>query len=246
MKRATERIPFEEYPMTASGLRTLGTEYLRYVRGCYIISFERSPWTTPGLTNREAWSQKPDILGLTSKRFTIEIEIKISKADFLHDFKKQHRKAEASGMLGTRSQYVNGPNYLYYLIPNQLVKVGMQEAPPLAGILTPSSKHFDRISGLPEIDIVRKATRMHSCRLNLHDTVVMSRDMAGSLASLSRDSVKHRVTKNRLLDCLDEMETDFRKYKLSHTKRTTPVTYDEVRGSSLVKARSLRPKKRKV
>lgn len=233
--------------MTATGLRTLATEYLRYVRGCYCISYERSPWTTPGIADREAWSQKPDVLGLLNNRFTLEIEIKISRSDFLHDEKKSHRKAQSAVAFGKTQRYVNGPNYLYYLVPSKLLQVVTEYAPQHAGILSPSDKEFDKISGLPVLSVVRKASRIHSCRLNLHDTVVMVRDMAGSVATMARNEVRHLVTKARQNTLLDELEEDFRKYVRTHKTRTSAMSdEDRTTNSSLIRARNARSKRRKV
>lgn len=209
MAKKSRRIPYEEYPQnTATGLRALGTEWLRYTRGCYLITHERSPWQDNG-----AWAQRPDILGLDKNRHTIEIEIKVSKADFLHDADKRHRKNLESNIL---MRYVSAPNQLYYLVPRKLVDIVIKYAPPFAGVLTISETKYDRVSGLPEVDLIRKAQRLHTSRLNLRDTVVMARDMSGSIASMVRDQVRHLVTKTRLLDELDEQEAAFLAYREKH------------------------------
>lgn len=207
--------------MTAIGLRALGTEWLRYTRGCYLITHERSPWQA-----REARHQRPDILGLDKHRYTIEVEIKISKADFLHDAEKGHRKNLGQNIL---TRYVSSPNQLYYLVPRKLVEIVMKQAPVYAGVLTISETKYDPVSGLPEVELVRKATRLHINRLSTRDTVVMARDMAGSIASMVRDQVRHTVTKTRLLDELDDAETAFRKYRALHEKPKPVVAAEKAK-----------------
>lgn len=166
-------------PMTARTLRTLGFDFLRYDSGCFSVCMERSPWSS---------RQLPDVLGLNKARHLIELEIKISKADFNHDMKKKHRQALA------RDVEVNGamqrqPNYLYYLVPQHLVEHVLASAPEWCGILTPGTR-VNPYNGFPELDVIRKAPRLHDRRLSIKHCVVFARDMAGTMASLLRDNVK--------------------------------------------------------
>jgi len=179
----------------ASALRCLGVNWLRYDQGCYLISFERNPWAKPG--TKEKLAIRPDILGLNKQRMAIEVEIKVDKQDFLHDFEKRHRK-NLTDEKSILMRHVEGPSQLWYLIPEKLVPVVTTHAPLWAGILTPSNTEVDGYTGFPALEVVRKATRLHNSRLRLNETVVMAKDMVGSMATMMRDNMKAYLTRRNL------------------------------------------------
>jgi hypothetical protein len=175
-----------EVPLTAKTLRAFAYEYLRYENGCYMVSFERSPFSARNC---------PDVLGLNKARQLIEIEIKVDKADFDKDMKKKHRQ-KLIDELG--KNYPRATNLLYYLVPPGLVNHVMATAPEFAGVLTPNSLDINPHSGFPRLTVLRKALRLHDQRLSIKNCIIMARDMSGTMASLLRDDVKHTVKKKSL------------------------------------------------
>lgn len=168
-------------PLTAKTLRAFAYEWLRYENGCYMVSFERSPYSSRNC---------PDVLGLNKSRHLVEIEIKIDKADFDKDMKKKHRQK----LLAELEKFSpRATNMLYYLVPPGLVNHVMEHAPEFAGILTPNSIDINPHSGFPRLTVLRKAIRLHDNRLSIKNCVVMARDMAGTMSSLLRDAVKNTV-----------------------------------------------------
>lgn len=190
-------LKIRDFPVgKASALRALGAEWLRYDQGCYLISFERSPWAP--LASKKKLAIRPDILGLNKQRMTIEVEIKVDKQDFLHDFEKKHR----SKLLDERSLLswkVDGPSQLWYLVPEELVQTVLTHSPVWAGVLYPSQTAVSGYSGFPKLEVARKATKLHSSRLGMKETLVMAKDMAGSITTLLKDNVK-RTIKNSTME----------------------------------------------
>lgn len=165
-------------PEDARAYRALAASWLRYTRNCTLVCFERSPWNTKEL---------PDVLGLDSSRRSIEIEIKVSKSDFLHDAEKPHRKTLLLRIMG---KMTTAPQELWYLVPRWLAPVVLTSGPEYAGVLVPSDTVFDTFSGFPSLEVLRPALRLHSYKLPIPQVFVMAKDMAGTLTSVLRDYVK--------------------------------------------------------
>lgn len=176
--------PVGNVPMTARTLRALAYEYLRYECGCYMVTFERSPY-----------GGKPDVLGLDRYRRLFELEIKVDKADFDRDAKKPHRM----NLLKQLSKYKpTVHNYLAYLIPLELVEHVRDNAPGYAGIITVNATKLSPYTGFPTLEVIRPPIRLHDNRLSMRHCAVMARDMSGTMASLLRDDVKEHVRREVL------------------------------------------------
>lgn len=210
-------------PASAKIYRCLAAEWLRYDHGCYLVAMERSPWTTKAL---------PDVLGLDAKRSLIEVEIKVSRSDFLADAAKPHRRNLLNNIVG---RMPTAPQYLYYLVPPALVDCVREHAPELAGILTPSDSQFSPHSGLPLLQMVRPATRLHGFKLPIKQCHIMARDMAGTLSSLARDYAKEFAIA-RGADCVREPEADVVDARDTYRQheRTPPAVAPEPRGKGFV------------
>lgn len=165
-------------PEDARAYRALAAAWLRYDRNCTLVSFERSPWDTKAL---------PDALGLDNSRRLIEVEIKVSKADFLRDAEKPHRKTLLTRIMG---KMTTAPQELWYLVPRKILPAVIEGAPEYAGILVPSDSAYSPHSGLPLLEVHRQALRLHSFKLPIPQTFTMAKDMAGTLASVLRDYVR--------------------------------------------------------
>lgn len=80
------------------------------------------------LNNLYVFSWESDYLALTKSGYWYEIEVKISRADFKADFKKEKKHKYLS------NRYNNAtPNYYYYAVPENLVSVN--EVPEYAGLI---------------------------------------------------------------------------------------------------------------
>lgn len=155
-----------------------GSEYLRYERRCYLVTWQRGPWP----------KMRPDILGVTTGRKTIEIEVKMSLYDFRANVHKRGQRLRARGR--------NCPHQYYFLVPPRLVEKIRTELPAGAGLLTVGGEQ--RISGTAKIEvIVRAAVHRRAARLNLSEIVNLVRHQSGTLCSaaakLARLSVQRRA-----------------------------------------------------
>ncbi|WNM70281.1 hypothetical protein [Myxococcus phage Mx1] len=113
--------------------------WLRYVKKMELICTEGGPWAS-------------DVLG-TNDNYSIEVEVKTSRADVLAEFRKKTAK---------HFYYTTGerwcPNYFYFLIPMDLVgKVEdvITEKMPNAGILAAYAPGTGR-----SLVVIKKAARL--------------------------------------------------------------------------------------
>jgi hypothetical protein len=93
--------------------------WLRFERRCAMVMHERSPWWTGGV---------PDVIGVTQSAQVIEVEIKISMADFRKDADKYRHRI---------GRY---PWQFYYAVPEVLRDKATAEMQlfPAAGLLSVS------------------------------------------------------------------------------------------------------------
>jgi hypothetical protein len=147
-----------------------GFEWLRYQRGCYIVAWERGPWSD---------NHKPDLIGIDKTRTCIEIEIKRSVADFKHDAEKS--------IWNQRDLFKKWwPSQFYYFVEPEMV----EKVEPLIrdgfGLLTfwPEGGK-PTFGGNREIKVVRRATRQKDAKkLTAHQLMNMVRHQSGSMAAL--------------------------------------------------------------
>jgi hypothetical protein len=209
---------------TTRTLRALAYEYLRYESGCMLVCFERSPL-----------GSKPDVLGLDKRRFLQEIEIKISKADFNRDAKKQHR---IKLMQNLERAYPREHNFLSYLVPPELVNHVLANAPAYAGVMTPTSLKLNSFTGMPTINVLRKPLKLHDNRLSIRNCIYMIRDMAGSMASMLRDDVRHQTRRAELEDQITELGGVVKKPKRKSKTKPTKKLIDAVKKAKKKKAKA--------
>lgn len=88
------------------------------------------------IENLSVYSWESDSLSITKSGYVYECEIKISRADFFNDKKKErkHQILEGTYQLGKlEKNYPSRPNYFYYVVPEGLVKE--DEIPSYAGLI---------------------------------------------------------------------------------------------------------------
>lgn len=109
-----------------------------------------------------------DVCSIMKTGMVCEYEIKLSRADFKADFKKEHKhpvfhkrlegidhelKSGYSGAYVYRVEYT-APNFYYYVVPKNLIKV--EEIPVYAGLITfPPNNIF-------AMETVKRAKKLHN------------------------------------------------------------------------------------
>lgn len=156
-------------------LRAAGLQWLRYTRMCPLVAVERGP--VDGV---------PDLLGMDRSRRVTEIEIKRSRSDFRADREKRKH-------LWARPK--SGPNWFYFLVPTCMADWAVTELREGEGLLKPAVTNS--LSGAPDIEVVRRATRRHSEVLPVWALRTMALAQSGTLVSLAamaaRVSVERRA-----------------------------------------------------
>lgn len=180
--------PVAGVPINAKTLRAFAMNWARYKHGAFIMAFERNPVSS---------RIKPDFLFLDKARRLVEVEIKCDLSDFKRDEHKKHRLRMVNNLTKGMPREIN---YLWYLVPAKLVNYVMEHAPSFAGVMTPNQLVVDEFTGFPTLDILRPAVRLHDNRLSTRLCAVFARDMAGTIASLVRDEVKHIIEHEDLKD----------------------------------------------
>lgn len=107
-------------------LETRAMAWMRYEKRCPLVLHERTPC---GLCGR------PDVIGVTKARYTVEMEIKRSMADFRANAQKPHVKGRDS-LLRFR------PRQFWYLVPASLIDAAQAELPEWAGLATEAGANW--------------------------------------------------------------------------------------------------------
>jgi len=168
------RLNEKEFPDITVFYRTLAYMWLRYEQGCYVITFERHPYS-------DRVNAKPDVLGLTKRKRLIEIELKVSLVDMKKDLQKPHRLGIVNDI---GRQLPSSPSHLYYMVPAHLVGDATTILPPYTGIISPHPFMRDAYSGFPAVAVHRRSTALHDNPVSTRVIADMVRDLSGTMASL--------------------------------------------------------------
>lgn len=150
-----------------------GLQWLRYVRGCDVVMFERGP---------RSFGHRPDLLAIGRDRHLIEIEIKLSVADFLAECKKNRTPVRE----------------LWYLVPRDIVtRIGTD-----CGLLAPGNARA--ISGIPDLVEIRRAIPNPAAYpISPEVELECIRGLSGSLVTLAgkfaRASLEHKPVEEAAL-----------------------------------------------
>lgn len=156
------KVPF---PADAVTMRAVVASWLRYDRGCAIVTFERGPNN----------GDRPDVYGVNASRHGLEVEIKVSLSDFKRDAGK--RKWDW--------QWIP-PIFFYYMVPRPLVEKVKPLLPEGAGLLTLAQHAVDLYTGLPAIQCEVKPRRSPKAgKLTLATMVRMVKHQTGTVCSLA-------------------------------------------------------------
>lgn len=151
-------------------LRAAVTGWLRYERRCPLVCWERSPFG-----NEHYY--RPDICGVTRQWYVIEVEIKLTVADFRANRNKRG--------LWWGEQF---PQQFYYAVPPKIAQLVDIESADRDGVLTWGE---DIICG-PSIEVVRHAAKRNGKRLDKYSAM---RAVMHQSATLHRMAVAfHRLS----------------------------------------------------
>ena len=108
-----------------------------------------------------AWES--DFFFITKSGYAVEIEIKISKADFKKDSEKvdKHYKMRFPKVDKTIHPYSQIPNQFYYCCPDGMITA--DQLPPYAGLI-----YITDNRGVNGVNIVKKAPYIHKEKLNFY------------------------------------------------------------------------------
>jgi len=98
--------------------------WLKWEKHCPVVLFERHPRYGIG---------RPDVLGITARRYLIEIEIKESLSDFRANKLKPYIANRDNPLL--TKELARFPKFFWYLVPAGLVDKILPEVPVWAGLL---------------------------------------------------------------------------------------------------------------
>lgn len=82
-----------------------------------------------------AFDWECDVLGVTKLEYSHEVEVKVSKSDFLADFKNKKGKHY-------NTKYGKGCNYFWYAVPQKMESYAKQRLPEYAGLLVISDRGY--------------------------------------------------------------------------------------------------------
>lgn len=151
---------------TTGQLRASAAAYLRYVRQYPVIAFER------GLD----YSNRPDILAVTKSKYLVEVEIKVTVADFKNDRKK--RKYQHEVWHGVKRRQ------FYYCVSRHIVDKVLTLLPQDCGLMTLGDR---KVYGTTQIKIVRKGPVNRTAGpITLRQVVEMVRNQSGTLCSMAQ------------------------------------------------------------
>ena len=102
--------------------------------------------------------QEMDVISISKADYIYEYEVKISKSDFIADFKKPKHKLFTEKISvknyikeGVQEVWFYTPNYFYFVVPKDLVTIDM--IPDYAGLI-----YVNELFGF---DIIKKAPLLH-------------------------------------------------------------------------------------
>jgi hypothetical protein len=110
--------------------------------------------------NLWVYDWESDSLSFTKSGYVYECEIKISRADFFNDKKKERKHQILEGTYSLKKyekNYPKRPNYFYYVVPEDLIKP--EEIPPYAGLIYITETY-------PYVKIEVPAPKIHAVKVD--------------------------------------------------------------------------------
>jgi hypothetical protein len=119
---------------------------------------------------------RPDALGITKARHAVEIEAKVSKADFLKDREKPQFSIRENGTDHWVRQF-------YYVVPRDLTAFAMENLPKWAGLLQPSTHYWGALEVVVKAP-VNKAAKKFSIRNMVYCVMAQTNQLISAVEEL--------------------------------------------------------------
>ncbi len=162
-------------------LKAVGAGWLRYHLKCPLVTFERGIWY---------YCHSPDILGVRTTGYSVEIEVKVTWKDFKDNFDKRciiNRKHITTDY---------HPASMYFIVPPELVdKIKNSGLLTDEGLLTVSNK-INVFTGLYEVKEIITAKRRKPKKLTFSELSKLVRCQSNTLISIASSEVRNRIIKD--------------------------------------------------
>ena len=165
--------------------------YFRYKRQCTLVSFERP------INN---YFSKPDVFVVNKNRKLIEIEVKVSIADFRNDIRKR-----IWNMREKFPQLYPMPHQFYYAVPKSLEEKsrallkewkGDDKIYGQVGLLVVKDHDNLKLLGYDDVYVsVTAPTNKNAKRLSVKDTITMVKNQSATLCSEAIKMAKFQIPK---------------------------------------------------
>lgn len=129
------------------------------------------------LNNVYIFEWESDLFAISTSKYAVEIEVKISRSDFLADFKKKkHKLFNEARQAGKGHEFTRIPNRFYFACPEGMIK--SWEVPAYAGLIYTNPKYAD-------FHIEKKAPLIHKVK-NDFTKPLLSKYYNGSINTRQR------------------------------------------------------------
>ena len=155
--------------------------------------------------NLYIYTWESDLWIMTKSDITYEFEIKISKADFKNDFK---HKTEKHALLENKNNHLIKPNYFYYAVPENLIKV--EDVPEYAGLIYLTDIY-------PYFEIVKQAPKLTDSKHNEKELNLLEK-FYYNYRDWRRKTLNERIYSQELNKLIDDYSEKPEKEKKHYTK----------------------------
>lgn len=120
----------------------------------------------------EVGAHSADVLGVSEKKM-IEVEVKISKADLVNDFKKHKHSVYVEDSYGSwQQQWI--PTHFYYAVPSALVEEAKR-------LIESKMRHNYGVIDTDTFEVVKRAKWLHKREPSAHIKFVVALRMGSEL-----------------------------------------------------------------
>ena len=152
------------------------------------------------LNNVYIFEWESDLFGVSKSKYAVEVEVKISRSDFLADFKKKkHQMFKEARQAGKGQSFTNIPNRFYFACPHGMIF--KDEIPAYAGLIYCNTSYCN-------FEVIKPAPLLHTTKINF-DKVLLSKYYHLTLNTRSRIyQMLHQMKRNPF--CEADIEKDIR------------------------------------
>ncbi len=167
----------DEKQISSSYLKAVAASWLRYERGYQMVVFERGPFID---------CEKPDVLAVSDRYTTTEIECKISMADFKNNFKKRHmQRRKALEREGVGIGYGHPAIFYFLVLPSMVDRVLASGLLTTEGLLTLGTRRHFYTNLLPIVCVKKPKSDRKAPKITLRQMRLLVKDQTGTLVALA-------------------------------------------------------------